>query len=264
MCDWPAPRPASQDEALLYDIGVVQRIVGLGRAARNQTRLRVRQPLPRLLVRVPEEPAREAVERHRDQILEELNVKSVELIARDAELVAYRIKPNLPRIGKRYGKLVPAIREALARADGRRIASAVAAGEAFEVEVGAQRIAFDAEDVLVESTSAEGYACAEEGGYLVGLDTRLTPELEREGLARELVRTVQEARKQAGLEVSDRITLRVRGSESVTAALGEHRDFLMGETLAVGWGADGFVPDYSTEHRLEDDRWTIELARASG
>ena len=111
------------------------------------------------------------VARHEAQILEELNVKGVEMLAPDAELVSYRIKPNLPRIGKRYGKRVPAIRDALSAADGSAIAAAVAAGRTFDVDAGGETITFEPEDVLVESTSAEGYACAEEGGYLVGLDT---------------------------------------------------------------------------------------------
>jgi isoleucyl-tRNA synthetase len=240
----------------------VQRVVGLGRSARNDTRLRVRQPLKRLLVRVPDAAAAEAVKRHRDQILEELNVKHLELVASDAELVSYRLKPNLPRIGKRYGKRIPAIRSALTEADAGRIASLAAAGEGFELAVGNESIRFEAEDVLVESVAAEGYACAEEGGYLVGLDTRLDDALRQEGLARELVRSVQEARKQAGLEVSDRIVLRVTGSDAVEAAVAGHRDFLMDETLASSWGEEGFEAFYVNDHNQDDQRWRIELARA--
>ena len=130
------------------------------------------------------------------------------------------------------------------------------------MEAGGETIAFAPEDVLVESTSAEGRSSAEEGGYLVGLDTSLTEALEREGLARELVRTVQEARKQAGLEVSDRITLRIEGTPEVAAATDAHRDYVMEETLATDWGSAGWSPAYSVEHSLGARQWAIGLARA--
>ena len=261
MSEWPRPDPAVRDDALIAQINVVQRVVGLGRAARNSSGVRVRQPLSRLLVRAPDEASAAFVARHEAQILEELNVKAVEMLAADAELVSYRIKPNLPRIGKRFGKRVPAVRDALAAADGSAIAAAVAAARRFDVEAGGDTITFEPEDVLVESTSAEGYACAEEGGYLVGLDTSLTGALEREGLARELVRTVQDARKQAGLDVSDRITLRIEGTPEVAAALDAHRGYVMDETLATGWGDAHWTPAHSIEHSLGAERWTIWLAR---
>jgi isoleucyl-tRNA synthetase len=263
MADWPRVEPGKRDPALIEQFDVVQRVVGLGRSARNDTRLRVRQPLKRLLVRVPDAAAGEAVKRHRGQILEELNVKDLELVAGDAELISYRLKPNLPRIGKRYGKRIPAIRAALAQADAGPIASQAAAGKSFTLAVGDESIDFEPEDVLVESVAAEGYACAEEGGYLVGLDTRLDDALRQEGLARELVRTVQEARKQAGLEVSDRIVLRVTGSKSVENAVTAYRDFLMDETLASSWGEANFKASYTIDHTQDDEHWHIELTRAT-
>ena len=261
MSEWPVPDPAARDDALMAEIEVVQRVVGLGRAARNGSGVRVRQPLARLLVRAPDDASAASVMRHAPQILEELNVKAVEMLAPDADLLSYRIKPNLPRIGRRFGKRVPAIRDALAAADGGAIAAAVAAGRSFDIDVAGEAITFEPEDVLVESTSAEGYSCAEEGGYLVGLDTSLTEVLEREGLARELVRTVQEARKQAGLDVSDRITLRIDGTPDVTAALAAHRDYVMEETLATAWGEADWSPTHSAEHGLGAGRWTIGLVR---
>ena len=129
--------------------------------------------------------------------------------------MSYRIKPNLPVVGKRYGKLIPALREFLAAADGVAIAAAVARGETQRFVVAGSESSSPPEALLVETESAEGFACAEEGGYLVGLDTTLDEALRREGLARELVRAMQEARKQAGLEVSDRIVLHVSGSADV-------------------------------------------------
>jgi len=261
MADWPAVEQDKKDQLLIEQFDVVQRVVGLGRSARNNTRQRVRQPLKRLLVRVPDATCAQAVKTHEDQILEELNVKNLELVAGDAELVSYRLKPNLPRIGKRYGKRIPAIRSALASADAGDIAARVAAGEGFDLTVDGEAISFEAEDVLVESVAAEGYACAEEGGYLVGLDTRLDDALRQEGLARELVRTVQEARKQAGLEVSDRIVLRITGSQAVDDAVAAHRGFLMDETLASGWGEEGFEGDYTSEQSQDELHWKIELAR---
>jgi len=260
MCAWPEVDASRANEALLEEFEVVRKLVSLGRAARNQSRLRTRQPLPRVLVRVPDQASARALARHQALLLEELNVKAVEIAAPDAELVRYRVKPNLPRIGKRYGKLVPAIRDALARTDGARIAAAVAAGETFTVHAGGEALEFAPQDVLIETESAAGYACAEEGGFLVGLDTRLSPELEREGLARELVRTVQEARKQAGLEVSDRIALSVSGSDAVERALAQWREHLMEETLASAWDDPGDGA-HEARHELDGEHWTIRLAR---
>jgi isoleucyl-tRNA synthetase len=261
MSAWPEALDDRDDQDLLHDIGVVQKVVGLARAARGQSGVRTRQPLSRLLVRAPDDRAAKALADHRDQVLEELNVKEMEFIARDAGLVNYRIKPNLPKLGKAYGKLVPKIRQTLEAADGAAIAGAAARGETFDIEVDGRTIPLTAEDVLVETSSAEGYACGEDGGYLTALDTTLNDELIREGLAREMIRTVQEARKQAGLEVSDRIALGISGSAGVEAVLAEYRDYLMSETLATDWRTGQQSPDWSEERGLEDERWIIEISR---
>jgi isoleucyl-tRNA synthetase len=260
MAAWPEVAASRLDERLLAETAVVQRVVGLGRAARNSSKLKVRQPLGRLLIRVPDAEAEAAVRRHEDQILDELNVKRLELIARDATLVTYRIKPNLPVIGKRYGKLIPKIRAYLGVADGAAIAAAVARAESQTFVVDGESLTIEPNDLLVESSAAEGFACAEEGGFLVGLDTTLDDGLRREGLARELVRAVQDARKQAGLEVADRIVLSVEGDDAVMAALAEHRDYLMSETLASAWQKprkDEFV----AAQEQGEARWVIRLAR---
>jgi isoleucyl-tRNA synthetase len=262
MSNWPEADPARDDEQLLYDIGVVQKVVGLARGARSQSGVRTRQPLSRLLVRAPDDAAAKALEDHKDQVLEELNVKSIEFIARDAGLVSYRIKPNLPRIGKQYGKLVPQVKKALESADGAAIAGAVARGDKFEIEVDGAQISLGAEDVLIETSSAEGYACGEDGGYLTALDTTLTEDLIREGVARELIRTVQEARKQAGLEVSDRIILGVSGTAAVAESLEQYRDYLMAETLATGWSVGQEKPLYRESRTLDDEEWSIEISLA--
>jgi isoleucyl-tRNA synthetase len=263
MASWPEHDAARLDRALIAETDVVQRVVGLGRAARNASKLKVRQPLGRILVRVPDEAAAAAVRRHEDQILDELNVKKLELLARDATLVTYRIKPNLPVIGKRYGKLIPAIRQYLAGADGAAIAAAVARSETQTFAIDGRELAIEPTDLLVESASAEGFACAEGGGYLVGLDTSLDDELRREGLARELVRAVQDARKQAGLEVSDRIELLVEGDERVGAALDAHRDYVMSETLASKWRAPPPATAFVARQDEGEARWVIRLARDS-
>ena len=261
MISWPEPDPGWKDEELLHNVAVVQKVVGLGRAARGQSGVRTRQPLARLLVRAPDERARAALEANQEQLLEELNVKAIEFIARDASHVTYRIKPNMPALGKRgYGKQIPALKKWLEEdADGADIARATAAGESYQVPMIDEPLAPD--DFLVETEAAEGYACAEDGGYLTELDTTLDDELIDEGLAREVVRSVQDARKQAGLEVSDRIVLGISGSAGIERALAAHREYLMAETLATEWAVGQANPLYSAQRELGEERWTIEFAR---
>ncbi len=261
MSTWPEVNEDYDDELLLFEIGVVQKVVGLARAARGQSGIRTRQPLSRLLVRAPDDAAAKALDDHKDQILEELNVKSIEFIARDEGLVTYRIKPNLPKLGKEYGKVLPEIRKALEAADGAAVAGKVARDEIVTISIPSGEISLTGEDLLIETSSAEGYACGADAGYLTALDTSLTEELIREGVARELIRTVQESRKQAGLEVSDRIVLGVSGSAGVEAALGEYRDYLMSETLAAEWQVGQKDPRFLEKRTLDDEKWTIEITK---
>jgi isoleucyl-tRNA synthetase len=262
MAKWPKADRARLDNVLLAETAVVQRVVGLGRAARNTSKLKVRQPLSRLLVRVPDEAAAAAVRRHEEQILEELNVKSLELIARDAALVTYRIKPNLPVVGKRHGRLVPAIKGALLHMDGAQVAAAVARGESVTVHLDEQSLVLEPADLLVETMSADGFACAEQEGYLAGLETTLSDELIREGLARELVRTVQEARKDSGLAVSDRIILDIQGNEPIMSVLAAWRDYIAAETLTSRWEPvqKSLTPEDKT-YDLDAASWRIRLRR---
>ena len=268
LTEWPKYDPARLDARLVFEMDVVQQVVGLGRSAREDSRIRVRQPLSRMLIGITDEDARAAMQKHEAQIREELNIKSVEFIERDAGLVGFDIKPNFPTLGKRYGKLMPAIKTALANtpADDRaHIASQVAAGEPFSLLIEGVEVVFEPGDLRVHTTSATGYACARADRLLVALDTSLTEQLVVEGIAREIVRSVQDARKSAGLEISDRIMLTITGSGRVQTALQQHREYLMGETLADSLSADGDFDEgggnFTAERALGDDHWRLALAK---
>ena len=260
---WPEVNEDYDDQSLLNDIGVVQKVVGLARAARGQSGVRTRQPLSRLLIRAPDDAAAKALKDHEDQILEEVNVKSIEFIARDEGLVNYRIKPNLPRLGKErgMGRELPDIRRSLEEQDGAVIAGKVMRGESVTISIPSGEISLTGEDLIIETESAEGYACGADAGYLTALDTTLTEELIREGIARELIRTVQESRKQAGLEVSDRIVLGVSGSTAVETALQEYKNYLMSETLATEWQVSQNDPLFMEKRTLDQEEWTIEITK---
>jgi isoleucyl-tRNA synthetase len=263
MVAWPEAKPGWQNDALLHDIDVVQKVVGLGRAARGQSGVRTRQPLSRLLVRAPDDSAARALEDHKDQVLEELNVKTIEFIARDAGIVSYRIKPNMPSLGKQgYGKQIPALKKWLEEeADGAEIARKAEGGESITVGLPTGELTLEGKDFLVETHSAEGYSCAEDAGYLTALDTSLDDALVDEGIAREVVRSIQDARKQAGLEVSDRIKLGVSGSQGVERALAAHRDYVLAETLATDWSVGQASPLFTVDRELGEERWTVEFSK---
>ena len=141
--------------------------------------------------------------------------------------------------------------------------SAVEKGESYTIKIKTGKIELASDEVLVETSSAEGFVCAEDAGFLTELDTTLNDELISEGIARELVRTVQDGRKQAGLEVSDRIVLGVSGTEGVENALSQYRDYIMSETLTIDWQVGQNEPLFRVEKALESEHWTIEISKAS-
>ena len=230
---WPVVNEAQAAPALVGEMDAVLRVVSLGRAVRGQTGLRQRQPLPKVMLRARTAAMTQGLGRFAGQIREELNVKEVELLDQYAELVSYQLRPNLPLLGKKFGKAVPQVRAALLAADASEVARAVRDGKFFEVvSPTGERYELGPDEVLVDAKSPEGFAAMEEAGYLVAFDTTLTRELELEGLARDLVRGIQEGRKQAGFQVSDRITLHLELSGDARAAAEAWQEYVMSETLA--------------------------------
>jgi isoleucyl-tRNA synthetase len=239
-CPYPEADESLVDRQLLDDTALAQRVVGLGRAVRSKSGIKVRQPLRAMVVRAPSTAEAEALGRLEPQVLEELNVKRMEVTQQVGDLISYVIKPNLPVLGPKYGAKLGPIRGALNSADPAEIAARVEAGEAITLQLGEETVELEPNEVLVETREREGYAVAQEGGLVVAFDTELTEELVQEGIARDLVRVVNDMRKSAGFDVSDRITLTYSvagasdgkdGVESLRGALAGHRDYLKAETL---------------------------------
>jgi len=203
-----------RDEQLLHGIAEVRRIVELGRQARGEAGVKLRQPLRRLVVQ-----GGRAAEPHSDEIAEELRVKEVEFAP--VEAMEVRVKPNLPLLGPKLGKELGAVRTALE------------AGEFEQLEGGGVRVnghELGADEVLVERRAREGWALAAEDGLTVAMTTELDDELRREGRVYELIHRVNTMRKDAGLELTDRIRLTLPTADE---DLRDHVDWIKDEVLAT-------------------------------
>ena len=226
---WAQADEALIDRDLSASVRLVQRLTSLGRAARARANVKVRQPLAGVHVKVVNDGEAATVRRLADQIVDELNVKALDLIDDEAELFDYQVRPNLPVLGPKYGGEVGRIQRALSEADKATIAREVTAGRVVELD----GLTLEPDELLVSTTGKPGYAVAEEAGYAVAVSTEITPTLADEGLARELVRHVQELRKSAGLEIADRIRLSYDGDADVARVMKEHGAYIAQETLAT-------------------------------
>ncbi|HEX6445968.1 MAG TPA: isoleucine--tRNA ligase [Streptosporangiales bacterium] len=235
LASWPERRDELVDARLSGQMALVRRLVELGRSTRSGSGVRTRQPLRRALVAAP--GWAELAEELRAQIASELNVQDVASLGEHAaagDLVEYTVKPNFRSLGRRFGKRTPAVAAAITSAPGGELAAAVRRGDA-RVSVDGEDVAVLADDVLVTETPRAGWAVASEHGLTVALDLELTPELVAAGLVRETIRAIQEARKAAGLEVSDRVELSWRaGSPELADALRAATDTVATEVLATG------------------------------
>jgi isoleucyl-tRNA synthetase len=233
LTDFPISRSDRIDESLSRDMDAVLEVVGAGHAARQEAAIKVRQPLPALLIHTREPEMLESVLRLRDQILDELNVKSLQPMEDPGRYVSYTIRPNLRALGPRLGKRVNAVRHALAALDAGAVAARAQAGTDILVDTGEGEVTLQPSDVLVDTERLPGYAAAQGSRSTVVLDTTLTPALIEEGLARDFVRGIQDARKQAGYQIDDTIEIRFVADPEVSRAIEAHRGYVMTETLAA-------------------------------
>ncbi|MGB9374908.1 MAG: isoleucine--tRNA ligase [Jiangellales bacterium] len=262
LASFPTADPALFDDHLDEQVRLVRRLVELGRAARAEAKVRTRQPLSRALIGARGWDALD--DELRAHVADELNVLELTTLAGSGSgLVRYAAKGNFRSLGKRFAKDTPRVAAAIAAADAAVLAAALGTGTAQVQVDGLGTVALEPDDVVVTETPQEGWAVAREG-ETVALDLTLTPELTALGLARETVRVVQEARKRAGLAVTDRIDLAWAAGADTAAAIRAHTDLIAGEVLAVSVSDDlESLPD-AYESSPEDASVTVRLRRAGG
>jgi isoleucyl-tRNA synthetase len=233
LCDFPsAAELPARDRDLEDAMAIARETVRLGLGARGQAKIKVRQPLAEAVV-VASGREREAIERLADIVREELNVRRVRFVAGAEELGEYEVKANYRSLGPRFGKDMPHVAEAIAGLDPARVAAMVRGDGELGIALNGHDHTLAAEDVILTMRPPEGYSVEREGAHAVALDLTLDEDLVREGRAREIVHAVQNARKNAGLAVEDRIALSLAGDPALLAAARTHRDYLVGETLTV-------------------------------
>jgi isoleucyl-tRNA synthetase len=259
LCDFPQTDPGLLDEQLERGMAVAREAVELGRAARAQAKVKIRQPLAEIVV-VASGEEREAIGRFEPLILDELNVKTVRYVTDADELAKFELKPNFKALGPRVGKNMPLVKDAIAALDGAAATERLKAGETVGINVGGDDIELSSDDVQIVLAPLDGYQLEREGTHAVALDLTVTDELMREGRAREIVHAVQNARKQAGLEVEDRIRLTLGGADELLAIAREHGDYVSRETLAVDVVFDGVASGESASVDGLELRIAVERA----
>jgi len=260
---WPVADESLIDRQLTADMELAMRVASLGRAARSKAGIKLRQPLARCRV-LADGDQRQRLDRLSGIILDELNVKELGFVERAGELVSYEIHLRPQLLGPKYGPLFPKLRRAVEGMDAEVLAQQVKARTPIAIQVQGQPIELLPQEVGVRTHAREGYAAAEERGLIVAVDTTLTPELEREGLARDLVRRIQNMRKEADFNIDDRITTyyQAEGRLAEVMADPEHVAYIRAETLSREL-VEGPPPQgaYVQSFELEGDPITLGVQR---
>jgi len=263
-CDWPTAAPlTAEEQELVATMAAVRQAAALGHSVRATQNLKVRQPLARALIAA--DPRRRAeLAQLLDLLADELNVKESAFVERESELVTYRLLPVNKTLGPKFGARFPLVRKALEAVDATAAVAQLHAGEPLTLTLadGSEAVLMP-DEVLIQSQPRAGYGVAGEGGIVVALDTTLTPELLAEGLAREVIRRVQDLRKEADYALPDRLVAQYRAAGSLAEAITAFRATIAGEVLADALEAvDAPVGDATLEDTVEGQPLLLAVRRS--
>jgi isoleucyl-tRNA synthetase len=258
LCDYPAP--GARDEELERSMAVVREAVELGRSARSNGKIKLRQPLGEAVI-VARDRERAAIEHLERLVLDELNVKTLRYVSEADELGRWELKPNYRALGPRFGKDMPRVAEAIAGLDAEHAAGRLRDGGTVGMVLGGSEHPLTADDVQLVLQPLEGYQVERgAGSHAVALNLELDDALRREGLAREVVHAIQNARKAAGLNVEDRIALTLGGDDELLDAVRANEDYVTAETLTTTLSYDG--AGGGEETAIEGRSLTIAVSRS--
>ena len=263
LAKWPKANEELIDETLNREMDLVMKMVSLGHSARQKANRKVRQPLAEAAFALGRLEEHHAVETYADLITDELNVKQVRLLDASSEAATFSLKPLPKQLGQKYGNKFPAIQKAILAMDAASAGQVLLTGQPLKVTANGETYDILPEEVEVRAEARAGFAVAAEGAYLAALVTDLTPELVREGLARECVRRVQDLRKTAGLDVADRIKVYVSATPGLRQAIEANRDYVTAETLAVELNfADPVAGSTMVTDEFDGEKVTLGLVKA--
>ncbi|MGN0730091.1 DUF5915 domain-containing protein, partial [Treponema sp.] len=258
LMDYPVCNECFRDKELEFQMASVQKAVSMGRSLRNQFNLKNRQPLASVALVTRDAEEKKVLSSMQDAIAEELNVKEVVFHEREAELVEYKAKANFRVLGKQLGGKMKAAASEIEKLPAAQIEQ-ILEGKSVDLQFEGGSISLNQDNVIVERFEKENLKVLNDGTLTVGLDTRITDELKKEGYVRDLVRGIQNLRKDSGFEITDRIELSVGGSEVLKSAFEFFRDFVSNETLAssIIWNEK----ISGTEIDCEDEKWVVAVKK---
>ena len=264
LCDYPATNSDHVDATLSEQMNLVREIASLGRSARMNNKLKVRQPLSKVEVILADDSHRAFLESHSSLIATELNVKEVAFTTESEQYISYEIQPNFKLLGPMLGKDLPAVKKLLGAADGNELSKQLAADGKIELTLDDGRtVELNDEQIQRRLVAKEGWAAAEGRQCVVVLSTELTPSLIREGYARDLVRYIQDQRKAIGCEYTDRIVVGiVSESDELKEAITEFGEYIQNETLADSVSPSPASGAKSVDQKIGDIRLDLYVTRA--
>ncbi|MBE3113870.1 MAG: isoleucine--tRNA ligase [Actinobacteria bacterium] len=256
---YPAADESLIDEELSFKMDTARKIVGLGRAVRSKVNIKIRQPVEKVLIYFDGDTSKkEAINHFKDVITSELNVKELEFTRELDELVSYDIKPNLSILGKKYGSLVPKIKNALLSESSVRIALKVKNDKNVSLAVEGRKIELLPEEVLVDIKNKEGFGVESDGEFTVGLPTAISGELLEEGFCRELVHQIQNLRKEAGFEIENTIDTAIESTVKEDV-LKKFKNYIMKETLSKSLSSEFKEDMFVKEVKVNDEKIKIGI-----
>ena len=263
LSDWPKAEERLIDEKLMKSIDTVIKAVELGRAARNKAQLKVRQPLGEIHFFTESEEEKEVLNSLSDQILEELNVKKLTVINDMSELAVLRANPNYKALGPSFGKAAQKIGEMIKTLDAEQLNKELLTKGSYRLELDSSKYKIMSDMVSFEHEQTEGLSVVDTGGMTAALSTVLTPGLIRQGMVRDLVHVINNLRKEAEFDVSDRINMYLSGDGELLEAVKEHETYLLNEVLAESIKYNFEDGEFNQEIEIQNKKVSIGIERTS-
>ena len=261
LCSFPDVEPSAIDEEVIRDIDAVIKLVEMGRHARNKVNLKIRQPLSKLQYAVSDDALAKAFDQNAGEIMDELNVKKIERVSSPEEIMKFSLKPNFKSLGDKYGNELNQIRDLLAETDYAEAAESLRGEGVISLSNNGSVYELFAEDVIVQEDALDGKSAVSEKQLTVAVITELTEELIQEGIVRDMIRSVQNMRKEAGFNVEDRITVFCDAEDDLKKALQSYENYFCNEVLAVNLTYNSAESEFSKKVEIRGQKVNYGISR---